>query len=269
MSLRARLFAVALAVLATPAAAAPRVASLDQCADQFVLALSPRDVIVGLSTRARNPDSFLRAAAAGLSERRADAESLLLAQPQVVIRYWGGDPRLVRSLQRRGVKIVQLEDAADFDGVRRNIRAAATALHQVATGEALVQAMDGKLAESRNAWRGRRALYLTSAGVVAGPGTLMDAVLQAAGLTDAAPRPGFSDLRAESLVLDPPPAVVTAYFDRRSLTAFRSSTVVIPPVRRLLAGRIIADLPADVVGCPAWFAADAVARIAARAPARS
>ncbi|HWE98562.1 MAG TPA: ABC transporter substrate-binding protein [Caulobacteraceae bacterium] len=254
---------------ATPLVAAPRVVSLDQCADQFVLALSPREAIAGLSTRARDADSHMRAAAVGLPQRRADAESLLLARPQVAIRWWGGDPRLMRGLERRGVRIVQLEDASDFAGVRRNIRAAAAALDQRARGEALVAAMDGELAASRGAWRGRRALYLTSGGVVAGPGTLMHAILGAAGLADAAPAPGFSDVQAERLILEPPPAIVTGYFDRRSLAGFHWGATVSPPVRRALAGRIIADLPADLVGCPAWFAADAAVRIAARAPGRS
>jgi iron complex transport system substrate-binding protein len=50
--------------------------SLDQCADQYVLALSPRSAIAALSTRARNPDSYLRAQAAGLPEKRATIESV-------------------------------------------------------------------------------------------------------------------------------------------------------------------------------------------------
>jgi iron complex transport system substrate-binding protein len=47
------------------AQAAPRVLSLDQCADQFVMALSPRNVIVGVSSRADDADSRLRLAARG------------------------------------------------------------------------------------------------------------------------------------------------------------------------------------------------------------
>ncbi|HWU79303.1 MAG TPA: ABC transporter substrate-binding protein, partial [Caulobacter sp.] len=39
--------------------AGPRVMSLDSCADQYVLALAPRDSIVGLSHRAISRDSYL------------------------------------------------------------------------------------------------------------------------------------------------------------------------------------------------------------------
>ena len=49
----------ALALLAAgPAAAGPRVVSLDQCADQYVLALSAPADIAGLSYRADDADSF-------------------------------------------------------------------------------------------------------------------------------------------------------------------------------------------------------------------
>ncbi|MGH6993422.1 MAG: ABC transporter substrate-binding protein, partial [Caulobacteraceae bacterium] len=102
--------APALALLVGALAAAPgasagvKVFSLDQCADQYVLALSPRADVVGLSERATNADSFLRATAAGLPRRRADLESILAARPAVVVRYWGGDPRLSITLARWGVR---------------------------------------------------------------------------------------------------------------------------------------------------------------------
>ncbi len=98
--------------LAAPAQASPRVFSLDQCADQYVLALAPREAIAALSTRARNPDSLLRDRAIGLPQRRATTESVLAAGPNLVVRLWGGDARLASALKRRGIAVVQLDDAA-------------------------------------------------------------------------------------------------------------------------------------------------------------
>ena len=72
--------AVGLAALVGPAAAQVgpgRVMSLDSCADQYVLALAPRQAIVGVSPRADAPDSFLRAKAAGLPKRRTTLEAVL------------------------------------------------------------------------------------------------------------------------------------------------------------------------------------------------
>ena len=90
-----------MALVPAGAWAAPRVMSLDSCADQYVLALAPREAIVGLSHRAVAPDSYLRDQAAGLPLRRATFESLVSARPQVVVRLWGGDAR--RDGQRRGL----------------------------------------------------------------------------------------------------------------------------------------------------------------------
>jgi len=64
-------------IFLTAPAAAQRVYSLDQCADQYVLALSPRSSIVGLSKRADDADAYLRAEAAGLPLRRATTEAVL------------------------------------------------------------------------------------------------------------------------------------------------------------------------------------------------
>ena len=50
--LRSLLIAAALASISSSALGAPRVVSLDQCADQYVLALSERTAIAGLSFRA-------------------------------------------------------------------------------------------------------------------------------------------------------------------------------------------------------------------------
>ena len=172
--------------LAGAAAAGPRVVSLDQCADQFVMALSPRADIAGVSYRAGAPDSYLRETARGLSRLRANLESVLAARPAVVVREWGGDAALVRRLQARGVTVVGVEDAEDFAGVRANIRRVAAALGRARQGEALVSRMDGQLAAAAGAWRGRRALYLTPGGFTAGRATLVGAMMRAAGMTDAA-----------------------------------------------------------------------------------
>jgi iron complex transport system substrate-binding protein len=149
--------AIALA-LATPAFAAPRIVSLDSCADQYVLALAPRGEIVALSTRARDADSEERARAVGLPEQRANLEAVLASRATIAVRYWTPDARLPDALQRRGVAVVQIDEANDFAGLRANLRKVAAALGQPAAGEALIARMDGELAASRGAWGGARAL---------------------------------------------------------------------------------------------------------------
>lgn len=251
--------------LAGPASAAPRVFSLDQCADQYVLALSPREAIVGLSPRADDADSYLRAQARGLPLRRSTLESILAARPQVVVRYWGGDLRLLEALKRRGIAVVEVKEAADFGDVRLNLRRVGASLGQAPRAESVVRDMDRRLAATAGAWRGAPALYVTPSGTTAGQGTLVAATLQAAGLRSTA-RPGYSTVSLESLVTQPPRAAVLGFFD-----PFMLANAYWGPGRhrilaRVLQDKTIASLPGAQLGCPGWFAVDAAQTLAARAP---
>jgi iron complex transport system substrate-binding protein len=264
------LWSLALFFLAAPSAAAPapalRVLSLDQCADQYVLALSPRAAIVGLSPRVRNADSWLAVRSTGLPILRTDAESTLAAHPGLVVRYWGGDPKLLAILTRRGARIVTIEDAHDFAGVRRNVRTVAAALGASAEGEALVAGMDRHLAQSAGAWQGRRALYLTSGGATTGPGSLVDSILLAAGLRNLTSEPGFHELSLERLILNPPAAVVEGFFDAGSQAKVHWGPGHHDALKRLTRGRTLVSLPGALIGCPAWFVGEAVSLIAHAAP---
>ena len=242
---------------------APRVLSLDQCADQYVLALSSRADIVGLSKRARAPDSFLRAAAEGLPERRATAESVLAARPDVVVRYWGGDARLTSALKRRGVRVLTIDDASDFSGVRANIRGIAAGLGRRAAGEGLIVRMDAELAAASGAGGGRGLYYVTSGGDTQGPGTLIDSMIRAAGFANLATRPGYGVLSLESLALHPPALVALGFFDENMAAYERWSVGRSRILQRLARTRGTVSLRSAILGCPAWFVADGAAELAA------
>ena len=258
-----------LLLLAGQAAAAPRVLSLDQCADQYVLAMSPREAIVGLSTRADDADSRLRALARGLPMRRVDLETALAARPDVVVRYWGGEPRLVRALEERGVRVVTIGEASGFGDVRRSIREVAAALGRPAAGEALIARMDARLARAAGAWKGASVLYLTPGGVTAGPGTLVDAVLRAAGLANAERRPGYQVVSLEQLAMSPPKTVVLGFYDTFQLAGDSWGPGRHRILQRTVREAAVASLPGAMLGCPDWSAAEAAELLAAKAPQRA
>lgn len=262
--------AVALAAAALLAAkaveAAPRVVSLDQCADQYVLALADRSSVAGVSPRADDPDAWLRDQGARTPRIRPSLEAVLAERPEVVVRYWGGDERLLRALERRGVRVVRIDDATSFDGVRENVRRVAEALDRPGRAQDLIADMDRRLARSAEAWRGEDGLYLTPSGWTSGRGTLIDAILAAAGMTNAWTGPAFAPLSVERLILQPPRRFVLGFFDAR-----RSDLRGVgrhPSVRRRAERRAVVSLPGSMLGCPAWFAADGAWRIARAAPGR-
>jgi iron complex transport system substrate-binding protein len=255
-------FAAALALgLASQAAAAPRIFSTDQCADQYVLALAPRAEIVGLSKRALNDDSDERARAVGLPERRPTLEAILGARATLVVNTWAADTHLPTALARRGVGFVQIDGANDFPAIRSNIRKVAAALGERPAGEALIARTDGKLAAARDAWRGASALYLTPTGFTAGRDTLMGAMMAAAGLKSLA-GPSYASVPLEKLVLNPPSALVLGFF--RDLQGGRQHWTIGDNayLQRLARERAIASLPGSMLGCPTWAAADGALMLA-------
>lgn len=239
-----------------------RVLSLDQCADQYVLALAP-DADMALSPRADDPDAWMRTAAAGRRRVRPTLEAAIAFQPDVVVRYWGGEPRLLARLEADGVTVVTIEDATDFDGVRADIRTVSRGLGAAGRGEALIARMDATLPApaTGDAATRPRAQYLTAGGFTAGKGTLVDAILSAAGFANAAEAAFFAPVSIERMVLFPPAWFVLGFFDQ-ARGDWRGAGRH-PVLRRLARGRVAAKLPAAALTCPAWFAADAAALLKA------
>ncbi|WP_377355199.1 ABC transporter substrate-binding protein [Phenylobacterium terrae] len=231
-----------------------------------MLALSPREAIVGLSTRADDADSRLRERARGLPLRRSTLESVLAARPDIVVRHWGGDAKLLAALRRHGVTVVDVPEAQDFAEVRDGLRKVGVALGRPGPAEALIGEMDARLARAAGAWEGKRALYVTPGGATAGEGTLIGAMLKAAGLTSAAERPGYSTVSLEALAMRPPTAVVLGFFDSFMLANTYWGPGRHQALRRAAQGRTIASLPGAVLGCPGWFVAEAAETLALRAP---
>jgi len=234
--------------------------SLDQCADQYVLALAP-DANLALSPRADDPDSWVRREARGHRRIRPTLEAAVSFRPEIVVRYWGGDPALLRGLARRGVRVVEISDATDIQGVRANVRQVAQALGQPGRGQALVDHMDRRLAQAAPA-DGRSqdsALYMTAGGFTAGTGTLIDAMITAAGVLNLAGHAGFGPVSVERIVLDPPTRFVFGFLDQ--VRSDWRGPGRHPVIRRIAHSRPSVRLPAAVLTCPAWFVADGVALI--------
>jgi iron complex transport system substrate-binding protein len=255
--------AAALLALATPAAA--RVFSADYCADQYVLALAEPADIAALSPDAQRDFSYLRAAAAGLSRVRPGAEEAVASGADLVLRAWGGD---AGAFERAGLRVVTLEDGADFDAIARSIRTAAAALGAAHKGETLIEAMEATLQRLADAPPlDIAAVYVTPGGVSAGAGTLIDAIIRAAGLRNRTAEAGLSwwpPLPLEALAAAPPDFIVAGFFDS-GVRADQWSPARHPAYARIFARSKTIHLPADLLSCPAWFAADAAARLRAEA----
>ena len=249
---------IARAGAAAPPRTASAIVSLDFCADQFVLALVPRERILAVSMDAADHFSYMRAAARGLRQVRAVAEDVLILGPDLVVRAHGGGAGAAHFLRRAGVPVLQVGFAATLDDVRSNIRAAAAGLGAAQRGAALIEDMDRRLAAVRRHRPGTRALYLTPGGFTSGPGTLVHEMLAAAGLENFQRAPGWRALPLERLAYERPDLIVTAFFGTRTSVAAAWSAAHHPLARRQLQAVPVVHLDGAWTACGGWFLADAV-----------
>ena len=256
-------------VLAAPREAGPgpapvRIVSLDYCADQFVLKLVDRDRILAVSPGARQGFSYMRDAAAELAIVRPVAEDVLVLKPDVVVRTYGGGPGAAALFSRAGVRVVQVDWASDLGDVLVNVERVADELGVPGRGAEVAANMRARLAAITGGSGGPRALYVTPAGVTAGPGTLIHEMLTAAGLTNFQDAAGWHPIPLEHLAYDQPDLVVAGFFDTMAhLTGGWSSTRH-PVARRQLGDRDVVVLKGAWIACGGWFVMDAIEALAGR-----
>ena len=138
-------------LMAAPVMAQPqRIVSLDYCADSMCWAWPAAIRSLALSPRLPRSDY----ASSGPTRPRAipvlrpDAEAVLAARPNLVVRSWGGGRTVDGAvLERLGIDVYQIGYVAGFDDVRREVRApvSRTPSERPETGEAVLARMDAAL----------------------------------------------------------------------------------------------------------------------------
>jgi iron complex transport system substrate-binding protein len=173
---------VAAAVLVSEPSAANGVVSLNLCTDQLLVLLAPEQV-AALEPLARDPAlSFVAEQARDLPIVRADAEAVLALKPDLVLAGTYGAQGTLALLRARGVRVLQFGEPTDFAGIDAQVMRVAETLGVRTRGRVLVDAMWRHLAAVRK--RSGAAVLWEAGGWSAGPGTLGDAVLRAAGFRD-------------------------------------------------------------------------------------
>ena len=243
-----------------------RVVSLDYCADQYVLKLLEPSRILALSPDATSDFSYMRAAAKGLPTVRPQAEDVLLARPDLVIRSYGGGPGIGALLGRAGIPVLQVGYADDLDGVARVMLEVADGLGESQRGQAVVDQMNSRLAALATQGHRGQALYMTPAGVTSGPGTLVDRMLAAAGFDNYQPRPGWNSLPLEQMVYRHPDLVAAAFFDIKTNHNGSWSASRHPVARRALEQTPAVMLNGAWTACGSWFIVDAIEALAGAKP---
>lgn len=245
-------------------ARAVRVMSTNQCADQLVLALLPPDRIASVTWLSRDPGGSLMAReAAKVAVNHGQAEEVIAQAPDLVVAGSYTTPALKGMLRRLGYPMIEVDDATDVAGVRRITRQVAAAVGERARGEALIAAMDAKLAAlARNPVRPVRIAAWDRTGFAAGAGTIYDVILTAAGARNVArDAGGFGGRRpsVEALLQADPALLVQGSRDAASLGDDLARHRV---VRERWRGRTV-TIPQGYYACGTPMIADAALRLRA------
>lgn len=238
-----------------------RIVSLDFCADQFVLKLADRTHIAAVSPDADASFSYMRVAAKGLPQVRPDAEAIIALAPDLVVRTYGGGPQLAAQLEQAGIKVHQIGWGEGFDAVRTHALETAKALGEEARGADMVAEFDRRLAAIKPA-QGLTALYVTPGGVTTGPGSMVDAMMARAGLTNFQATPGWSSLPLERLTEARPDILVTAFFTDQSSQQDYWSAARNPMIGDLTRSIPVVRLEGATTACGGWFMMDAMEAMA-------
>jgi iron complex transport system substrate-binding protein len=111
------------------ASAAVRVASLNMCADEYLLLLARPQEIASVSRLSRDPaDSILWRVGRRFPENRGDLESALSARPNLLLTMGGGGRATGLIAKRMGLRTVDLPFPATIDDVEQNMALVAAAL---------------------------------------------------------------------------------------------------------------------------------------------
>lgn len=259
-----RRFAVACAMaVAAPAPAAPqRIVSLSPCADQYLLELADPGQIVALNRFVHDPAiSWAYRKARRYPGIRGSAEEMLTLKPDLVFSSGFGSPAALAVLESRKIRLVQLPWDDGFESIVRTTRRVAAELGHPERGEALIAAMQARIAAlGRPPGQGRVAAYYQRRGYLTGQGTLIDEMMRRAGLVNLATRlnrPMLSRLSVEQMAVARPDFLFVE--NGRTVRDKGSEMLQHPLLRRTIPAARRIDIPEALTTCGGPSYPDALA----------
>ena len=260
---------------ATAAAAPPqRIASINLCTDQLLMALVAPERIVSLTLLSLDEHAaYRRADPARVHINDALAEEIIPLRPDLILAGPFANRRTADLLRRLGYRVETFELADSFDQLRANLRRLAALVDASARGEALLAEMDVRIeaatadlagTAAATTPRHSAAVYLPR-GYSSGDDSLQGEVLRAAGFTNAASRAGlrgYGNLSLEDLLHARPDLLVTSDY-APGTASLADRHLQHPVLRRITAQRPMVRLPYKLWICAGPWIAEAVEILAA------
>ncbi len=253
----------------TPVAVEAGVASIDFCADQYVLALLDSEKIHAVSREATGPRSMFQNKAANIKTISGQLEELLLSKPGSVLRSWRGSTRTDEILKKAHIKTKQPEYAATLEDSLKNFQKVGEMLGAPEVGQKLYENYSKRLAALKEAPKtGLKAAYITPSGFTAGTETYVSKIIELAGFEPYAADIGISywaPLPLESVALSQPDIVIASFFGDSDVHVSHWSSGRHGIYTRLMGDLPTIQLPSRYFSCGSTFAVDAAEYIRAKA----
>lgn len=249
-----------------PVARPMHVMSVNQCTDQLVLALLPPERIASVSFLARDPGGSLMVAQAhAVATNRGRAEEVLAQRPDLVVAGSFGTPALREMLRDLDYPLIEIDQPASLDDIRRVTRQLAAALDERARGEALIADMDRQLAAlARDAGPAVPVVAWDRTGFAAAEGSLFGAILTAAGADNRVRQPAGATARPDvETVLQAAPALLVQGSNHAEAPSLGDDALDHPAIRRRW-GQRTAFVRSAYYACGTPLIAEAAIRLRAQ-----
>ena len=245
--LRLGVLSTLILALAAPAGAAekPRVMSIDNCAIQLILALAERAQIVSLAKGGEVTTlAAIKALGEGLPRNERTAEEIIRARPDLLFYgTWTGSTAM--TVKRLGIRAIRLEPPRDVEQAKRQIVEVATLLGQEARGRELAARIARQQAEAiaRRPEARLNGLVYRSGGYAYGADTLVDSIMDSAGINNVAARLGqklAGTIEMETVLMAAPQVLLDDQVRDRADPRIATDFLAHPALRRGLPATPIA-----------------------------
>ena len=243
-----------------------RIVSINMCTDELLLRLADRDSIASvswLSQDARNAN--MAELAREFPANHGFAEEVASYHPDLVLAGVYTSRTAVQLLKGIGIKVVEFGLPETLDEVRSQVRDFAAAIGERERGERLVADMDARLAVLAAQARtpALKAIVLRPNGYTVGKGSLVNQLLERAGLVNLATRLGFESylqMPLEAIALQQADVLI---LDGESADAPSLATEALHhPIFARLGGRPkLVSMPSRLWTCAGPSVIDAVERL--------
>jgi len=236
-----------------------RVVSINLCTDQMAMLMAAPGQLKSVSFLATEKGtSMMVDEAAHYRLNHGQAEEVFLLQPDLVLAGTYTAKATVGLLKELGFRVEQFKPATSFDDVRASLVRMGSLLHREQRAAELVEELDQGLAElaARKVPHKNAAFYYANS-YTSGSGTLADAIVKAAGLTNMGETLGFKGMTRLplELLIAANPDIIIEGDSQYSAPALAKQNFA-HPAFTALSGRIV-PIPDKYTICGAPFTLEA------------